>query len=386
MKSPFLTLSMLLFSTFGFAGNPVDSLENVLKTAKGDLKVKTLNELFRAYLNADPIKATGYTREALSLATQIDDRKGMAASYNNLGIAYRNQGALDKALEYYLQSLRIYENLENKEGIATSKNNIGNIYTLKKDYGQAMKYFEESHKTFNETGDQQKIIGSMNNLGNLHSDLQLYEQALKYYSQAWQLSVKNGKPFSDPLNNIGNLYFRQGNYQRAIEYYERALEIARKENNNLTILNITANLGEVYAKAGQGKKAQAYLDSALLLSKSLQATLFEPQIYKSMSANYAKQGNMKDAYDLMLQYDAIREKVYGEESSRKIAQMEMALNIQEKEKEMEAAKKEDQILRLELHNTRMVITIILLATVVVVSLFNLFISKRKHPRSTDAAF
>src|SRR6267378_904120 len=355
MKRPFLTLSMLLFSSIAFAGNPVDSLENVLKTAKGDLKVKTLNELFRAYLNGDPIKATGYTREALSLATQIDDRKGMAASYNNLGIAYRNQGALDKALEYYLQSLRIYENLENKEGIATSKNNIGNIYTLKKDYGQAMKYFEESHKTFHELGDQQKIIGSMNNLGNLHSDLQLYEQALKYYSQAWQLSVKSGKQFSDPLNNIGNLYFRQGNYQRAIEYYERALEIAKRENNNLTILTITANL-------------------------------FEPQIYKSMSANYAKQGKMKEAYDLMMQYDAIREKVYGEESSRKIAQMEMALNIQEKEKEMEALKKEDKIKTLELHNTRMVITIILLATVVIVSIFNLVISRRRHTKQTDAAF
>src|SRR5882762_6941365 len=92
-----------------------------------------------------------------------------------------------------------------------------------------MKYLEESHKTFNELGDQQKIIGSMNNLGNLHSDLQLYEQALRYYTEAWQLSTKSGKMFSDPLNNIGNLYFRQGNYQRAIEYYGRALEIARQE-------------------------------------------------------------------------------------------------------------------------------------------------------------
>ena len=386
MKRPFLSLFMLLLGSLAMAGNLVDSLENVLKTAKGDLKVKTLNELFRAYLNADPVKATGYTREALSLATQIDDRRGMAASYNNLGIAYRNQGALDKALEYYLQSLRIYETLENKEGTATSKNNIGNIYTLKKDYGQAMKYFEESHKTFNELGDQQKIIGSMNNLGNLHSDLQLYEQALRYYTEAWQLSTKSGKMFSDPLNNIGNLYFRQGNYQRAIEYYGRALEIARQENNNLTILTITANLGEVYAKAGQGTKAQAYLDSALLLSKSLQATLFEPQIYKSLSANYARQGKMKDAYEWMMQYDAIREKVYGEESSRKIAQMEMALNIQEKEKEMEALKKEDKIKTLELHNTRMIITIILLATIVVVSMFNLLFTKRRHSKNTDAAF
>src|SRR6185369_17967320 len=134
---------LAFFTIQAFSSNNIDSLENVLKTATGDQKVKTLNELFRAYINSDPIKAIGFAREALSMASEINDLKGMAASYNNLGVAYRNQGALDKALEYYLVSLRIYDNLKNKEGVATTKNNIANIYSMKKDQGQAMKYFEE---------------------------------------------------------------------------------------------------------------------------------------------------------------------------------------------------------------------------------------------------
>ncbi|NJL18454.1 MAG: tetratricopeptide repeat protein [Nitrospira sp.] len=48
---------------------------------------------------------------------------------NNLGISYRNHGALDNALEYYIKSLQIYVTIDNKEGIATSKNNIGNVYS-----------------------------------------------------------------------------------------------------------------------------------------------------------------------------------------------------------------------------------------------------------------
>ena len=355
----------------------VDSLENVLKSAKGDLKVKTLNELFRAHMSSDPVKAIGYSREALALATEIGDRKGMAASYNNLGIAYRSQGALDKALEYYLVSLHIYEALANKEGLATTKNNIGTIYSLKKDFGQAMKYFEESNAAFTELGDQQKIIGSMNNLGNLHSDLQLYEQALKFYSGAYQLSEKSGRSFSDPLNNIGNLYFRQGNYQRAVEYYTRALALARKENDRTLMLNITANMGEVYAKAGQSKIAQSYLDSALTLSKELQAFIFEPQILKSMSVNYAKQNKMKEAYDMVIRYDAAREKIYGEESSRKIAQMEMVLNLHEREKEVEALKKEDEIKTLQLKNTRMIITIVVMGLILLGAVVNVAFSRRK---------
>jgi tetratricopeptide (TPR) repeat protein len=377
MKLIHLLFAVLACSSMALAQPKVDSLERVLATAKGDLKVKTLNELFRAYLSNDPIKAIEFTREALSLATEIDDKKGMAASYNNLGIAYKNQGALDKSLEYYLISLQLYDGLQNKEGIATTKNNIGNIYSFKKDYGQAMKYFEESHNQFMEINDKQKIIGSMNNLGNLHSDLQLYEQALKYYTEAYQLSQQSGKVYADPLNNIGNLYFKQGNYQRAVEYYKQALALARKENDQLVVLNVLSSMGEVFARAGQFKNSQAYLDSAMELSAQMHAFIFEPSILKSMALNYSKQGKMKEAYETMVRYDLKKEKIYGEESSRKIAQMEIALDLQEKEKEMEIIKTEAAVKSLELQKTRMVITIVILVIGLVLGGLNLVYSKRK---------
>lgn len=372
-----LLLFLFAISSFAYADQQ-DSLENALKTARGELKVKTLNELFRSLINSDPVKAIGYTREALTLATELDDRKGMAAAYNNLGVAYKNQGALDKSLEYYLISLKIYEKLQNEDGIATSKSNIASLYSMKKDYGQAMKYFEEAHATFTALGDQSKMIFSMNNLGNLHSELQLYEQAMKYYSQASQLSQKSGKIYSDPLSNIGNLYFKQGNYQRAVGNYEQALKIAKKENNQLTILNILSNLGEVYARAGQGVKAQVYLDSAMLLNKQLQAYIYEPTILKSMALNYSKQNKMKDAYETMVRYDLVKEKIYGEESSRKIAQMEIALDLQEKEKELEALKIKEQVKSLELKHTRTAIIAIVLGAMVLFSIINLFFFQKKR--------
>jgi len=377
MIKPILFTVLALFAIQAFSNTNIDSLEKVLKTAAGEQKVKTLNELFRAYINSDPIKAIGFAREALSMASEINDLKGMAASYNNLGVSYRNQGALDKALEYYLISIRLYDSLKNIDGVATTKNNIGTIYSLKKDYGQAMKYFEESYDQFTKMNEKQKIIGSLNNLGNLHSDLQLYEQALKYYSQALQMSDQISKISSDPLNNIGNLYFRQGNYQRAIEFYNRAMSLAKKENNQNTVLNILANLGEVYSKEGQGARAQTYFDSAMTLCKELQAYVYEPQILKNMAGNYYKQGKMKEAYDMMLRYDKAKEKIYGEESSRKIAQMEIALDLQAREKEVDALKTEGKIKSLELHNTRMVITIIVLSAIIALSLFNLFWHRKK---------
>lgn len=374
--------SLLLFSVLSsiVALAQTDSLERSLATAKGDQRVKALNELFRSNFNSEPVKAIGFARQALTLATEIDDRKGMAAAYNNLGVAYKSQGALDKSLEYYLRALSIYDNIKNKDGIATTKSNIGTIYSIKKDYGQAMKYFEEANASFTELGEQEKIIGSMNNLGILHSDLQLFEQALKYFSQASQLSEKIGKVTADPLNNIGNLYFRQGNFQRAADYYEQAMVLARKDNDQNTLLYTLANLGELYAKAGQTGKAQAYLDSASALSEKLQAYVFQPTILKSQAINFAKQNKMKEAYETMLRYDQAKDKIYGEESTRKIAQMEMALDLQEKEKEIENLKATDEIKSLQLKSSRMFIIVTVLGIIILIGLVNFVYTKKKLPR------
>jgi hypothetical protein len=86
---------------------------------------------------------------------------------------------------------------------------------------------------------------------------------------------------------------------------------------------------------------------------------------------------MKEAYESMAKYDISRERVYGEESTRKIAQMEMALDLQEKEKELEAAQTESHIKSLELQNTRMVITLVILSIGLVVGGINLFYHKHK---------
>jgi len=121
----------------------VDSLQNLLKTASGAEKVKVMNELFRATINSDPVAALGYTRDAMTLAKEVGDRKGLAACYNNLGVVYRNQGALDLALANYLKSMEIYGELQNGEGIATTKNNIGTIYSMKRNYSQALTYYDD---------------------------------------------------------------------------------------------------------------------------------------------------------------------------------------------------------------------------------------------------
>jgi tetratricopeptide (TPR) repeat protein len=378
IRNLFVLFFFLVGISLSARGQKIDSLQAVLDTARNDRKVKTLNELFRANLRSDPVKALEYTREALSLATEINDQKGMAASYNNLGIVYRNQGALDKALEYYIISLKIYETLKNKEGIATTKNNISTIYSIKKDYAQAMKYLEESYNLFVELKDQERIVGSMNNLGTLNMEIQLFEKAMKYFSQASQLSEKLGAKFADPVVNMGNIYFKQGNFQRAVEQYEKALAIERESGNKLGALNILTNLGITFTKAKQPSVAEKYLNDAEAMIEELQAYSYLPSIYKAHSENLAAESNFKAAYEMQIKYDEAREKMYGEESSRNIAQMEMIIDFQEKEKEFDLLRQDREITKLELHNSRLFIILVIMGAFLLIGGLNLaYLSKKK---------
>ena len=338
----------------------------------------TLFHLLSGVIRPDSGRVELFGDDITTLPTHERAQRGMAASYNNLGIVYRNQGALDKALEYYIISLKIYETLQNKEGIATTKNNISTIYSLKKEYGQAMKYLEESYNLFVELQDQEKIIGSMNNLGNINTEIELFEKAIKYFSEASQLSEKRGIKFADPLVNLGNIYFRQENYQRAVEQYEKGLAIERAAGNKLGALNVLTNLGVTYARAKQPAKAQSYLDEAEQLCAQLQAFAYLPSIYRASAENFATQNNWKAAYDMQLKYDEAREKVFGEESTRKIAQMEMIIDFQEKEKEYDLLRQEGEITRLELRNSRLFIILVIMGVFLLIGGLNLaLLSKKK---------
>ncbi len=124
-------LCCVLISTAVFAG-PVDSLENVLKTAQGDQKVKTLNELFRAHMSADPVKAIGYTKEALELATNIGDIERDGSFVQQPRRCLQKPGELSiRASSIISSRSRPTPILTTREGIATTKNNIAKHLFLK---------------------------------------------------------------------------------------------------------------------------------------------------------------------------------------------------------------------------------------------------------------
>jgi tetratricopeptide (TPR) repeat protein len=94
----------LIFGAFGQNNSVIDSLENILKTAKADTtKVNCLNSLSSEYMKISDYKMSmQYAESALVLANTLDYKKGIADSYYNIGNTYKNQGKYQEALNLYL--------------------------------------------------------------------------------------------------------------------------------------------------------------------------------------------------------------------------------------------------------------------------------------------
>ena len=71
----------------------------------------------------------------------MGNKKGIANSYNNIGVVYESQGNYPEALKSYLASLKIQEEIGNKYGISASYNNIGEVYFKQGNYPEALKNY-----------------------------------------------------------------------------------------------------------------------------------------------------------------------------------------------------------------------------------------------------
>ena len=72
----------------------------------------------------------------------------MASCYNNLGLAYKNKGEYDLAIDYYERDLTIIVASLGKDhpDVASSYNNLGNAYANKGEYDKAIDYYERGLK------------------------------------------------------------------------------------------------------------------------------------------------------------------------------------------------------------------------------------------------
>lgn len=120
--------------------NKTDSLANLLTKSKDTAQVNLLNELTKAYWYYQLDKATEYNTKALFLADSLSFQKGIAEANRCRGVilSFRRDST---GMIYLTKALMLFTQLDNKRGIAATLNNLGAFTCGKNNIQKHLMYF-----------------------------------------------------------------------------------------------------------------------------------------------------------------------------------------------------------------------------------------------------
>ncbi len=340
----------------------LDSLLAELPKAKGDTnEVNLLSSLSFAYNRINPDKGIEYGEKGLKLSKKIKWKKGEAASYNSLGANNYYKSNYPKVLEHWGKALKINEELGNKNGVAGNLGNMGNVYQDQSDYPKALEYYGKALKLNEELGNKNGIAINLTNMGTIYKIQSNFSKASEYWGEALkifeELGNKNG--IASNLGNMGIAYRNQSDYPKALEYYGKSLKINEELGDKAGVAINLGNMGGLYLRLSQDSvninpdelNQFVNLNKGINLNNSIEYSLQAIEIYEEIGELNNRTlflKNLADAYKLKRDYKneaitlrehhKLKDSVFNQENSDKIAALEKVREDDLKQKEIEKQK------------------------------------------------
>ncbi|MCD4745469.1 MAG: tetratricopeptide repeat protein, partial [Bacteroidales bacterium] len=405
-----------------------DSLENVLKSATVDERIKILKGLAKKNFSTSPMKTIEYSKRVLELAQKTDNIIEEAVAFRYIGSGYYTIGSSHEAIKYFQQSVNLYEKLENKQKTSTLLSYIGMAYKDLGEYDKASKYLFESlivaEEMLLEDASEEKrtnlkitIIDIYNSLGNVYSKLYKNDKALEYYNKTYELGLeiddkqgiatalhnmgninldfgnldtaevllkrsleiktqygaKNSIPST--LHNLADVYWNKKDYAEAYNLYEQAIKMNRETGNNYSLAYGLNNIGGLCIELKEFEKGIKFLSEAQKIAAKMDSKDRLKENYLITSDLYFAMNEFEKSLHYHKLLSEIKDTIYNENSSKQIAEMQTKYETEKKEKEI-------QIQSLKLENRESLIifiaVFILFITLVVVLLFNRYKLKQRN--------
>ncbi len=216
-------------------------------------------QLSNAYFSlAQHKSAIASANMALRTFQRVEDKKGEAFAYSELGMSYAEIGEYEQALDYDMRALALLEKLGELKAAEGASHNIGLIYYYQGDYKKALEYFEKG---------QHKDSGILTNIGLIYSNLGNLDQAIEYHQEALVLAREQGKKSSIGaiLANIAHTYQAMKNFEQSLSYYFEALELVQEAGHKTYEANILGDIGATYMFLGQYKAALEYMTQSRMM-------------------------------------------------------------------------------------------------------------------------
>ncbi len=184
-----------------------DNITDVVKSLISD-SYTILGNYYKAVSNNNNA-FTNY-KKSQDIRNELQDLKGVAENYIDLGITKNNVGDYLSSEEYYKKAIEIQEKINDDAGLAKAYRNIGNIYHFQGDPNQAVEYYQKSLELSEKINDLESVSRCYNNIAYIYSEKKLFDWAKDYYNKSMLIKEKLGdqRGIATCFNNIGDVFFK----------------------------------------------------------------------------------------------------------------------------------------------------------------------------------
>ncbi|MBU0487443.1 MAG: CHAT domain-containing protein [Bacteroidetes bacterium] len=218
-----------------------------------------------------------YSEESFRKRAEINDNTGLAASYNNLAVLYKDQGNYNDAETYIVKAVETAKVSpgEKAPAYAIILNNQAIIYQATGRYKEAETILLKALSVASEELKEKSpsYIKMKVNLALLYQLLGRYDEAETIYLEAIEMKKKRlgtGHPdYAVMLRNIASLYMLKGETEKAGENLQQAVKIYKKQfgEEHPIYAKSLNELGNYYLYLGKTEEARKPVVDAVAISK-----------------------------------------------------------------------------------------------------------------------
>ncbi len=284
----------------------IDSLRKVWNNENlaDSIRISCINKIaWDGFLFTDPDSAFYYAKQHYDFAQKRGYAKEMAVALNTQGTAFYMLGNYAKAIECYYQSLSVKEKLKDYKGIAATLNNIGMIYDDQGDHDKAIEHYEGAIESFERISkekviDYQVLVASYHNIGALYVNTNNFPKALEYFNRSLELTTESKflRERAYAYSNMGYIFLELKETQKSKVYFGKAYDILKNLGDENGMIGALNNFGFLYVTQQQYPQAIAHATEALDRAQKIDATT---QIKNAAQSLYLSYKELKQ-FDLAL--------------------------------------------------------------------------------------
>lgn len=405
-----------------------------METSKGAAKLRLLEQLLPYYLSVDPKLSLAHSQQGLELARSEQDYRMQAISLNYIGNSIRFLVSdYESALQYCKDALHICEERALRGEQISILFTIGDIYQEVGNSYKALENFMQALVLTESLGKVEEGTETLNKIGRIYASIGNNSKAIEYHKKALVLSRQHSYPkgSADSHYWLATAYQEKSNLDLALQSHSTALEIRQQKKEQAGIGSSNLAIGKIHLLKGDFDRAKEFLEAGLytfeqinkpegkaLAYNHLGVLHIEQHLY-SEALPYLKSAlaigeyqndkkiirdsyeNMYTCYAALKDYEqalkykdlfvAISDFIYGEESERRMAELQTRFEIAEKEREIETLKKDNELRELAMQkqaNFRdsLIVGLVLLL-IILLLIINLYQNNRKNThqlRETNA--